>query len=72
MPHLVYILQQNHAGTVESGSVEFETVMVYSCSKSCWSGGKDCGFKEETVFVVADPESQTLNSLFRDVAREKL
>lgn len=67
MPPLVYLLQQNQhrqlneAGPeVTTGSVEFGTVLVYSCSESCWNdrGG---GFRQETVFIEADPENEMLN-----------
>ena len=31
-------------------------MIVYSCSNSCWNADREGGFKEETVFVVADTD----------------
>ena len=62
MPPLVYMLQQQSKDIDETGSVEFGTVLVFSCSGSCWNDSEG-GFREETVFVQADPESETLNTL---------
>ena len=41
--------------------VEFGTVLVFSCSSSCWS---ECGteqFREEHVFVQPDPDEKLLD-----------
>ena len=38
MPPLVYILQQTN---VKADNVEFSTVIVYSCSNSCWNGDRE-------------------------------
>jgi pre-rRNA-processing protein TSR4 len=66
MPPLVYVLQNNarldKAVADEDGILEFGTVLVFSCSKSCWDD-RDGGFREETVFVEADPDSEQLNAL---------
>ena len=74
MPPLVYLLQGRKAeGGRESGRgstsgccLEFGTVVAYSCSESCWGcEGEDdgVGFREETVVVVPDPESEALSKL---------
>ena len=33
--------------------VEFRSVFIYTCLKSCWSEGQN-GFNEESVFVLPD------------------
>ena len=66
MPPLVYVLQNNarqdKAVADEDGILEFGPVLVFSCSKSCWDD-RDGGFREETVFIEADPDSEQLNAL---------
>lgn len=37
-----------------SESIEFGTVLVYTCSQSCWS--EDASFLEEFVIVQSDPD----------------
>ena len=41
-------------------TIEFGTVMIFSCSKSCWtemeSVASDCTYFEEFCFVEADPD----------------
>ena len=69
MPPLVYMLQNNAqqsktADDAETGIVEFGTVLVFSCSKSCWDN-REGSFREETVFVQADPDSEKLNTVFQ-------
>lgn len=61
MPPLVYILQQINTDRTRE-NMEFGTVLVYSCSESCWSD-KDGGFRQETAFVESDPETHTINTL---------
>ena len=68
MPPLVYMLQNNAqqsktAADAETGMVEFGTVLVFSCSKSCWDD-KESSFREETVFVQTDPDSEKLTTLY--------
>ena len=60
MPPLVYMLQANQSKKSETKSVEFGTMLVYCCSVSCWDSGEG-GFREETVFVQADPDDATLS-----------
>ena len=52
-------LENQHTGR-ESGlilpPVEFGTVLVYSCCKSCWEDGGGAVFREECVFVQAEPD----------------
>ena len=38
-------------------SIEFGTVLVYTCSSSCWEDGV-AGFREECVFVQPDPDEK--------------
>lgn len=78
MPSLVYILHQSLAQTqvqsTASGDsklalpkekvVEFGTVLVYSCSASCWEEGENPNdniacFREE--IVVVQPDLDTIN-----------
>lgn len=67
MPPLVYILQQNQKrrqavlkdqGVPQSQGriVEFGTVLIYTCSNSCWENSltRDPQFKEEIVVVQPD------------------
>lgn len=68
MPPLVYILQQNQKRQVaevlkDQGPsqpagkiVEFGTVLVYTCSNSCWEDSltENPQFKEEIVVVQPD------------------
>ena len=73
MPPLVYLLRLNREGKEGEGEcgrdssscsgVEFGTVAVYSCSESCWGDEDDGGFREESVWVVADPESELVSKL---------
>ena len=66
MPPLVYILQQTNPDLATGSGVEFGTVLVYSCSESCWNDiNGEGGFKEETVFVVADPDQ---NDVLRSIS----
>lgn len=50
MPSLVNFLKID--GEV---ALEFGTVFVYTCSKSCWDEGKDL-YRFENVFVQTDPD----------------
>ena len=75
MPPLVYFLNQSltkarvavHKPPEDSMSqltekvVEFGTVLLYSCSASCWEENliRGAQFKEETVVV--QPDTDTLN-----------
>lgn len=61
MPPLVYILQQISPDRTRT-NVEFGTVLVYSCSESCWNE-RDGGLRQETVFVESDPETDSINTL---------
>ena len=68
MPPLIYLLQQSPGREREGGSstswgLDFGTVAVYSCSESCWSERERGGFREESVLVIADPETELLSKL---------
>nr|XP_046249854.1 programmed cell death protein 2-like [Scatophagus argus] len=55
MPALVSLLQRTDAdGEAE---LEFGTVLVYTCTKSCWAAGSQSAV-EEFCFVQADPDQQ--------------
>ena len=71
MPPLVYILEQYGVKGLQRANgqdlppslekaVEFGTVLVYSCSASCWEGAHAV-FREETVVV--QPDSDTVDKL---------
>ena len=64
MPPLVYILQKNYHSIrgPRDCCVEFGTVLVYSCSRSCWEQGEG-GFRQETVIVQTDPDSDVIGQL---------
>lgn len=53
MPQLVYILQESLRSHTQSlQAVEFGTVLVFTCDRSCWVDGRaGNGFIQETVFV---------------------
>lgn len=53
MPPLVYLLR-----TSSGVDVEFGTVLVYTCSKSCWQVGSSA--REEYVYVQYEPEDSQL------------
>lgn len=48
------------AGRKSLHGVEFATVLVYSCLRSCWGEDKGKNFVEEHVFVQPDPEDSVL------------
>lgn len=52
MPALVSLLQAADGG---GGQVEFGTVLVYTCTKSCWGAGSTRPLEEECV-VQQDPD----------------
>ncbi len=54
---------------VSSPGVEFATVLVYSCSESCWTeGGRGLkGFVEEHIFVQSDPDDTTVHKITCDL-----
>uniref|UniRef100_UPI00358E4AE7 programmed cell death protein 2-like isoform X2 n=1 Tax=Myxine glutinosa TaxID=7769 RepID=UPI00358E4AE7 len=56
MPALVSMLRPVRCNAEEL-SVEFGTVLVYSCSSSCWSMGQDVA-REEFVLVQPDPDQR--------------
>ena len=67
MPPLVYLLQKSGGQTcvcrmAHVHSIEFGTVFIYSCSKSCWNEG-DGGFREESIFVQTDPDADAVDKL---------
>ena len=75
MPPLVYILQQSKkrtesvaagACTSSANSVEFGTVLIYTCSRSCWPRNEENEFREERIFVLADPENEIIRNTFHD------
>ncbi|XP_013872272.1 programmed cell death protein 2-like [Austrofundulus limnaeus] len=55
MPALVSLLQTKE-GSSET-ELEFGTVLVYTCTNSCWSSGSDSAV-EEFCFVQADPDQK--------------
>ena len=72
MPPLVYILEQYGVKGLQRANgqdllpsleraVEFGTVLVYSCSASCWEDQASSVFREETVVV--QPDSDTVDKL---------
>ena len=67
MPLLVYLLQRAAGRTsvcrmAHVHSIEFGTVLVYTCSKSCWNEAKG-GFRTESVFVQTDPDTEVVDQL---------
>ena len=56
MPPLVYLLKAN-----SSVDVEFGTVLVYTCSKSCWHVGSVA--REEYIYIQSEPEDARLTKL---------
>lgn len=62
MPPLIYILQKNYHSNTECGDcgVEFGTILVYSCSRSCWEQGEG-GFQQEIIIVQTDPDSDVIS-----------
>ncbi|XP_040893494.1 programmed cell death protein 2-like isoform X2 [Toxotes jaculatrix] len=55
MPALVSLLQRTDSST--ETELEFGTVLVYTCTKSCWTAGSGSAV-EEFCFVQADPDQQ--------------
>ncbi|XP_029952415.1 programmed cell death protein 2-like [Salarias fasciatus] len=55
MPALVSLLRRADRGG--GGELEFGTVLVYTCSGSCWAPGSNSAL-EEVCFVQADPDQQ--------------
>ena len=53
MPPLVYLLRTSSGVEVELG-----TVLVYTCSKSCWQVGSSAC--EEYIYVQSEPEDSQL------------
>ena len=76
MPPLVYILHQSLSHThnskvsklpPEDRVVEFGTVLVYSCSASCWSEGDLVNFAQfRQEIVVVQPDLDNVDKLFTD------
>lgn len=62
MPALVSLLQRTDDGSGGCGGeqdvgLEFGTVLVYTCTKSCWAAGSTSAV-EEVCLVQADPDQQ--------------
>ncbi|XP_034033017.1 programmed cell death protein 2-like [Thalassophryne amazonica] len=55
MPALVNLLQRREGGA--PAQLEFGTVLVYTCTKSCWTVGA-CSAVEEFCFVQMDPDQK--------------
>lgn len=55
MPALVSLLQRRDGGA--ETELEFGTVLVYTCTKSCWTAGSRSAV-EEFCFVQSDPDQQ--------------
>lgn len=55
MPALVSLLQREGGGGGSEAQLEFGTVLVYTCTNSCWTAGAAV---EEFCFVQADPDQQ--------------
>ncbi|XP_070764137.1 programmed cell death protein 2-like [Enoplosus armatus] len=55
MPSLVSVLQKKDAGA--GSELEFGTVLVYTCTNSCWTAGSGSAV-EEFCFVQTDPDQQ--------------
>ncbi|KAI3371341.1 hypothetical protein L3Q82_023550 [Scortum barcoo] len=55
MPALVSLLRRKDGGA--EVELEFGTVLVYTCTKSCWTAGSGAAV-EEFCFVQADPDQQ--------------
>ena len=53
MPPLVYLLR-----TSSGVDVEFGTVLVYTCSKSCWHDKSSA--REEYIYIQSQPEDLQL------------
>lgn len=77
MPSLIYILHQSSvqaAGALQDTSsslpvertVEFGTVLVYSCSVSCWeeASTSTAPFREEIVIV--QPDLDTIDRIIEE------
>ena len=45
-----------------SCTIEFGTVLVYTCAASCWTEGQK--YVDESVIVIPDPDTELLKSLF--------
>lgn len=59
MPALVSLLQRTDdgCGGEQDAGLEFGTVLVYTCTKSCWTAGSVSAV-EEVCLVQADPDQQ--------------
>lgn len=61
MPALVSLLQRRRrtgeGGGTQGAGLEFGTVLVYTCAKSCWPAGSAAAV-EEACLVQADPDQQ--------------
>ncbi|XP_043979974.1 programmed cell death protein 2-like [Gambusia affinis] len=55
MPALVSLLQRTDSSPEDE--LEFGTVLVYTCTNSCWTAGANCPV-EEFCFVQPDPDQQ--------------
>uniref|UniRef100_A0A3B3XST8 Programmed cell death protein 2 C-terminal domain-containing protein n=1 Tax=Poecilia mexicana TaxID=48701 RepID=A0A3B3XST8_9TELE len=55
MPALVSLLQRTDSSPEDE--LEFGTVLVYTCTNSCWAAGTNCPV-EEFCFVQPDPDQQ--------------
>ncbi|KAL5019242.1 hypothetical protein ScPMuIL_004964 [Solemya velum] len=62
MPALIH--QLHYAGQEET-AVEFGTVLIFTCRKSCWVDGDSV--RAETVIVQADPDSHLFNRNGMDI-----
>ena len=56
MAPLVYLLKLR-----SQVNIEFGTVIVYACSKSCWQDGS--GFREEFIYLQPGPDDSQLTKL---------
>lgn len=57
MPALVSLLQRTGGSGGEEAELEFGTVLVYTCAKSCWTAGSPSAV-EEFCFIQTDPDQQ--------------
>ncbi|KAJ7994410.1 hypothetical protein DPEC_G00248990 [Dallia pectoralis] len=57
MPALVSLLQRTDPGAGLETALEFGTVMVFTCTNSCWSSGSTSPV-EEFVYIQADPDQK--------------
>ena len=58
MPALVSLLRVKDSTTESAAVLEFGTVLVYTCRKSCWPSGSNNTPREEFLFIQADPDQK--------------